>query len=71
MYQVLPGRDGRLELRFGNGAIRFERIRPGDASGGPTIRIWIAVAGRILQAAAPVSRQPVKVRRDRARKASL
>jgi U32 family peptidase len=62
VYQVLPGLDGRLELRFGNGAIRFERIRPGD-------RIWRTddpdldrAARAYTQAVAPVSRQPVEVR---------
>jgi putative protease len=30
IYQVLPSGKGRLELRFGNGAINFARIRPGD-----------------------------------------
>ncbi len=62
VYQVLPGLDGRLELRFGNGAIRFERIRPGD-------RIWRTddpdldrVARAYTQAPAPVARQPVVVR---------
>src|ERR1700681_2078963 len=59
VYEVLPGLDGRLELRFGNGAIHFERIRPGD-------RIWrtddpdVERAARpYTDAAAPVSRQPV------------
>jgi putative protease len=62
VYQVLPGLNDRLELRFGNGAVRFERIRPGD-------RIWrtddpdLERAARLYtQAAAPVSRQPVLVR---------
>jgi U32 family peptidase len=62
VYEILPRLDGRLELRFGNGAIRFERIRLGD-------RIWrtddpeVERAARVYtQAAAPVSRQPVIVR---------
>jgi putative protease len=62
VYQVLPGLDGRLDLRFGNGAIHFERIRPGD-------RLWRTddpdldrAARAYTQAAAPVSRQPVVVR---------
>ena len=62
VYQVLPGLDGRLELRFGNGAIRFDRVRPGD-------RIWRTddpdvdrTARAFTQATAPVSRQPVTVR---------
>ena len=62
VYEVLPGLDGRLELRFGNGAIHFERIRPGD-------RIWRTddpdldrAARAYTQAASPLSRQPVIVR---------
>ncbi|MGD0131623.1 MAG: peptidase U32 family protein, partial [Bryobacteraceae bacterium] len=61
VYQVAPASNGRLELRFGNGAIRFERIRPGD-------RVWRTndpelerVARPYTQASAPVSRQPVAV----------
>ena len=62
VYQVLPGLDGGLELRFGNGAMRFERIRIGD-------RIWRThdpdlerTARAYTQATSPVSRQPVIVR---------
>ncbi len=62
IYQVRPGPNGLLELRFGNSEIRFERIRPGD-------RIWRTddpdldrAARAYTQAAAPVSRQPVRVR---------
>jgi len=62
LYQVQQRRDGLLELRFGNGAVRFERIRPGDL-------IWRTddpdldrTARAYTQATAPVSRQPVTVR---------
>ena len=62
VYQVLAGPDGLLELRFANGAIHFERIRPGD-------QIWRTddpdldrVARAYTQAVAPVSRQFVDVR---------
>jgi putative protease len=62
VYQVAPAMNGRLELRFGNGAIRFERIRAGD-------RVWRTndpelerVARPYTQASAPVSRQAVAVR---------
>jgi U32 family peptidase len=61
VYQVLPRLDGKLEVRFGNGAIQFGRIRPGD-------RVWRTddpelerAARPYTQAAAPVSRQPVEV----------
>jgi putative protease len=62
VYQVLPELDGGLALRFGNGAIRFERIRKGD-------RMWRTddpdldrAARAYTQATSPVSRQPVLVR---------
>jgi putative protease len=62
VYQVLPGLDGSLELRFANGAIQFGRIRVGD-------RVWRTddpdlerLARPYTQATAPVSRQPVEVR---------
>jgi len=62
VYQVAPAFNGRLELRFGNGAIRFERIRPGDRvwrTGDPDLE---RVARPYTHASAPVSRQPVAVR---------
>src|SRR5580700_4593948 len=33
VYQVTPGLDGKVELRFANRAIRFDRVRVGD-------RVW-------------------------------
>ena len=62
VYQILPGRNSMLELRFGNDVVDFQRIRPGD-------RIWRTddpdldrAARPYTQAAAPVSRQLVQVR---------
>lgn len=62
VYQVLPRRDGTLELRFANGAIRFDRIRSGD-------RVWrtsdpaVTQAAKIFtEATSPVQTQPVLVR---------
>ena len=61
VYEVLPGLDGSVALKFGNGAIQFERIRAGD-------RVWrtadadVARAAKpYLEATAPVARQGVKV----------
>ncbi len=61
LYQVLPAGKGKLELRFGNGAVNFARVRPGD-------RLWRThdpeldkVAKPYLQPAAPVAKQPVRV----------
>ena len=62
VYEAVPLRDGNLELRFGNRAIRFDRIRPGDL-------VWrtgnadVAQAARpFTEASAPVRRQPLRVR---------
>jgi putative protease len=61
IYELLPELDGTLLLRFANGAVRFDRIRPGDL-------IWrtqdadLAKAVRpYLEPAAPVARQRVDV----------
>jgi putative protease len=62
IYQVAPLRGGQLELRFGNAAVAFGRIRAGDL-------IWRThdpeldkVARPLTQAAAPVRRQPLRAR---------
>jgi len=61
IYHVTPQRSGTLELSFGNGAINFVRIRPGDL-------LWrshdpeLDKAVRPFTAATtPVHRQPVNV----------
>jgi putative protease len=62
VYQVTPrGRD-EVELYFGNGAINFSRIRPGDwvwRSHDPDLE---RVARPLTQAAGPVHKQAVRVR---------
>ena len=62
IYQVAKTRDGRVELRFGNNEVRFDRIRAGD-------RVWRThdpdldrAARPFLHPAAPVAKQPVNVR---------
>jgi putative protease len=62
VYAVAPGRDGTIELQFGNGEVKFDRIRPGDL-------LWrthdpdLAKAVRPLtEPAAPVRKQRVDVR---------
>ena len=62
VYQVEAAVDGRLDLRFGNGALDFARIRPGDL-------VWRTddpdvdkAARAFLDPTAPVSRQAVEVR---------
>ncbi|MCL4262050.1 MAG: DUF3656 domain-containing protein [Anaerolineae bacterium] len=61
IYQVMPAATGQLTLRFGNGAVNFNRIRPGD-------RLWrthdpaLDKAVRpYTQPATPVHKQPVHV----------
>ncbi|MCB0114040.1 MAG: U32 family peptidase, partial [Caldilineaceae bacterium] len=61
VYHVTPLRKGLLELSFGNGAINFARIRPGD-------RVWRTHDPELdkyvrqwTEPAAPVHRQPVTV----------
>jgi putative protease len=62
IYHVKPLRKGQIELEFGNGAINFTRIRPGDwiwRSHDPeldkVVRTW-------TEAAAPVHKQEVDLR---------
>ena len=61
VYEALPGLDGTLALKFGNGAIQFDRIRVGD-------RVWrtsdpdlARVVKPFLEATSPVARQGVAV----------
>ena len=61
LYQVTPARHGQLELRFGNTAIAFARIRPGDLvwrSDDPALE---KAARPYTDAKAPVHKQPVDV----------
>jgi putative protease len=60
IYRATP-RHGRIELQFGNGEVRFPRIRPGD-------RVWRThdpdldrLTRPYTQASAPVARQPVAI----------
>ncbi len=61
-YHVIQQRGGQVELQFGNGAVNFTRIRPGDL-------VWRShdpeldkVARLFIQAVTPVHKQPVRVR---------
>ncbi len=61
VFQVAP-REGKLELRFGNGVVKPARIRRGDL-------VWRThdpdldkVVRPFIDAATPVSKQPVQVR---------
>ncbi len=62
VYEIQRQKGGRLELRFGNRAVRFERIRAGDL-------VWrssspeVTQAARVYtEAAMPVQRRRVDVR---------
>jgi putative protease len=62
VYQVSTRRDGRMELQFGNNAVSFDRIRPGDLlwrTDDPDVE---RIARPYTQATTPVTRQPVAVR---------
>ncbi len=61
IYHVKPRRDGQLALEFGNGALNFTRIRPGDL-------IWRThdaeldrAARPYTQATTPVHKQPLQL----------
>ncbi|MGL4650602.1 MAG: U32 family peptidase, partial [Caldilineaceae bacterium] len=61
VYEIFGRKGGRLELRFGNGAVRFDRIRAGD-------KVWRShdpetdrVARPYLEAETPLRRQPLFV----------
>lgn len=62
VYEILPRKGGRIELKFGNRAVRFDRIRPGDwvwRSSSPEV----AQAARIYtEASMPVHRRRTDVR---------
>ena len=62
VFDAQPGLDGKIRLRFGNGAIRFSRIRPGDLvwrTSDPDIE---RQARPFTEAAGPVHKQAVRVR---------
>jgi putative protease len=61
VYQVAPSGKGRLEVRFGNGALNFARIRAGDLLWRTDDPELDRVAKAHVQAGAPVAKQPVQV----------
>jgi len=62
VYEAIPKLDGHWELRFGNNAIQFARIRPGDLVWRTDDPELERAARPFTQAAYPVARQPVHVR---------
>jgi putative protease len=64
VFEVKPRLDGDLELRFANGAVRFERIRPGDLLWRTHDPLVERAANVFLHPDAPVARQLVRVNVD-------
>ncbi|HEX6896921.1 MAG TPA: U32 family peptidase, partial [Bryobacteraceae bacterium] len=62
VYEVLPGLAGQIELRFGNSAIQYQRIRKGDLVWRTDDPDLERAARPFTQAAGPVARQLVRVR---------
>ena len=61
LYQVEAAPANHLELRFGNGAVNFHRIREGDLVWRTHDPLLAALARPYTEAVAPVRRQPVCV----------
>ncbi len=61
IYHVHAGKGQRLELEFGNGAVNFARIRPGDLLWRTADPDLEKIARPYTQATSPVHRQPVTV----------
>src|SRR5215211_7430281 len=62
VYGITPLRDGRLELRFGNGAINSARIRPGDLLWRTHDPDLDKAARPFTQASTPVHKQLLHIR---------
>ncbi len=62
VYEVLAELDGTLLLKFGNGAVRFDRIRPGDLIWRTHDAELARVVRPYLEPAAPLAKQMVDVR---------
>jgi putative protease len=62
IYAVTPVRGGQVELQFGNGAVNFARIRPGDLLWRTDDPALEKVVRPWTQASTPVHKQPVAVR---------
>jgi putative protease len=62
VYQATALPDGTVELRFGNGAVRFARIRPGDLVWRTHDPALAQVVKPFIEPAAPAHRQRLRVR---------
>jgi U32 family peptidase len=61
VYETLPGLDGTLAMKFGNGAIQFDRIRTGDLVWRTADPDLARLARPFLEPASPMARQGVRV----------
>jgi putative protease len=61
VYQVTPARQGLLEVQFGNGAINFARVRPGDIVWRTNDPALDKVVRTYTDTPAPFHKQPVQV----------
>ncbi|MCC6166260.1 MAG: U32 family peptidase [Caldilineaceae bacterium] len=61
VYQVTPARGGHWLVQFGNGAVHFGRIRPGDLLWRTHDPDLDKVVKPLTQAAAPMHKQPLQV----------
>ncbi len=62
IYEVTRRRDGNVELRFGNHAVRFDRIRAGDLVWRTACPELDQLARRFTDAPGPVHKQQVNVK---------
>ncbi len=62
IYEAIPKLDGTWELRFGNNAVRFARVRPGDLVWRTDDPELERAARHFTQATSPMARQPICVR---------
>ena len=61
VYEIVRAGDGKIELLFGNGTVRFDRIRAGDLVWRTARPELEQIARRFTDAAAPVHKQLVNV----------
>ncbi len=62
VYQVAATRRGQIEVHFGNGAINFSRIRPGDLVWRTDDPALEKVVRPFTEASTPLHKQPLTVR---------
>lgn len=61
IFEIVPHLSGAIELRFGNGAMNYSRIRPGDLVWRSHDPALDRVVRPFLQPASPVARQSLEV----------